>query len=145
MKFKSVLTSDHDLKKNGYKVIRKLYKMRKRKGAEIAYNAPYEDTYFFVLSIRSLAEIIEAEKYGDYSYAVKFRKKCDHFLSYLDERAKGKMKLNKKVTAGFLRSYTKFFNNVLKSDHLFLFDQHVAELWNSKCLIAYLATWDTNR
>ena len=37
MKFKSVVKTNKDLKKNGYKMIRKLHKMEKKKGAEKAY------------------------------------------------------------------------------------------------------------
>ncbi len=38
MKIKSVVKTNKDLKKNGYKMIRKLHKMEKKKGAEKAYD-----------------------------------------------------------------------------------------------------------
>ena len=38
MKFDLIITSNHSLKKNGYRIIRKLHKLEKKKGAERAYN-----------------------------------------------------------------------------------------------------------
>ena len=45
MKMKSVIKTNKDLKKNGYRIIRKLHKMEKTKGAKKAYKVVFEDTY----------------------------------------------------------------------------------------------------
>ena len=140
MKFDSVLKSNHDLKKNGYRLLRKLHKMETIKGAKRAYAAVFADTYYFVLGCRSLAEIIKSE----YPKAIYFGQKCDSFLVYLEKRAETQSKIEKQVLAAFLRSYTRFFNQVIEEKHEFRFDSKLIELWNVRCLMAYIATWGSN-
>ena len=79
MKLKSILRSNHDLKKNGYHVLRKLHKIETRKGASKAYASAFDDTFFFVLGVRALVEIINKE----YPEELVFLSRCDRFLSYL--------------------------------------------------------------
>lgn len=140
MKFDSILRSNHDLKKNGYKIIRKLHKMENMKGANLAYSSSYADTYFFVLSCRTLASIIEQE----YPEAQTFCNRCDSFVKYLDKRATLKGRLEKPVLAGFLHAYTVFFNRIIREKHKFVFDQAIRDMWNLKCLMAYIAAWGEN-
>lgn len=54
MKFDSLLKSSHDLKKNGYKMVRKLHKLEGKNGADKAYSAVYQDTYFFFYAVGHL-------------------------------------------------------------------------------------------
>lgn len=140
MKFDSILRSNHDLKKNGYKIIRKLHKMENTKGANTAYSSIYADTYFFVLSCRTLALIIKQE----YPEAQTFCNRCDSFVNYLDNRATFKGRLEKPVVASFLHTYTVFFNKIIKEKHKFVFDQAIRDMWNLKCIMAYIATWGEN-
>lgn len=140
MRFDSVLRSNHDLKKNGYKVVRKLHKMENKKGANLAYSANYLNTYFFVLSCRALTDVIKAE----YPNAQTFCRKCDSFISYLDQRAKVKGLLEKSVISSFLHSYTIFFNQMINEKNKFIFNQTISDLWNTHCLMAYIATWGAN-
>lgn len=141
MKFDSVLKSNHDLKKNGYQVIRKLHKLEYISGMNRAYKAQIADTYYFVLGCRALVAIIEAE----YPNAAVFVAKCNAFLSYLDSAANNKAKLSKSVIAGFLRAYTGFFNEVIAKKMPFRFDEPIVKLWNVDCLMAYIATWGVNK
>ena len=141
MKFDSILRSNHDLKKNGYQIIRKLHKMECKEGANRAYSAQLGRTYYFVLGCVALVDIIKKE----YPDAAVFATKCDSFLSYLDSAAKTKSTLSKSIIGSFLRSYTSFFNRVEAEKKPFAFDQQILELWNIKCLMAYIATWSNNR
>ena len=109
MKFDSILKNSHDLKKNGYRIFRKLHKMEKCQGAERAYAVAIDDTYFFLVGCRTLIDIIRIE-YPDMD---KFSEKCDAFLMYLEALALKKGKVDKTKLAGFLRSYTKFFNEII--------------------------------
>lgn len=140
MKFDSILGSNHDLKKNGYRVIRKLHKLETRNGADRAYAAIYLDTYFFVLSCRALVDIIKIE----YPEAHSFSTKCDSFLDHLESSAKAKGRIDRSKLASFLRSYTRFFNEIIAQKHKFVFDARVRDLWNTRCLMAYIATWGEN-
>lgn len=140
MKFDSVLKSNHDLKKNGYRFLRKLHKLEKHKGADRAYAAAIDDTYFFIIGCRALADIIKAE----YPDAHVFAEKCDAFLIYLEAKARSKSRIDKGILSGFLRAYTRFFNRVIDQRKTFSFDQRMIELWNIKCLMAYVATWGDN-
>lgn len=140
MKFDSLLRSSHDLKKNGYKMVRKLHKLEDRKGACKAYSAVYQDTYFFLLCYRSLVKIIEEE----YPNELKFSNKCEAFISYLDSIAERKGLISKSYLAGFLRSYTQFFNEMIEKKVNFRINQELITLWNQKCLMAYIATWGKN-
>ncbi len=141
MKTKSVLRSNHDLKKNGYQILRKLHKMETRKGSKKAYASTLGDAFFFVLSIRALAEIIEKE----YPEETVFLERCNRFLSYLDETAANKQRINGTILAAFLHSYTCFFNYIISARHAFVFNSEIVELWNVKCLMAYVAAWGMNR
>lgn len=140
MKLDSVLKSNHDLKKNGYHIVSKLHKLERCKGVDKAYCSVIDDTYYFVLSIRALFDIIKAE----YPEADKFIAQCNGFLSHLDEITQKKSKINKSVLASFLHAYTTFFNQVKDYHHRFKFDQKIRTLWNIDCLMAYIAVWGKN-
>lgn len=137
MKFQSLLGSNHDLKKNGYKIFRKLHKMETRRGANKAYLAPCGNTYFFVVSCRALVDIIVLE----YPDAEQFIDSCNKFLQYLDYVAQNKCTIDRSILSSFLSTYTQFFNHIIKEKHHFRFTEEMIELWNLKCLMAYIATW----
>lgn len=141
MKFRQVLRNSKDLKKNGYKMLRKLHKMEKRKGAEKVYAVYFENTYGFVLYCRALVDIINMEYKETDEFVLNFEKKCNKFLDYLDAIADRKSKMKKSKLSGFLKAYTKFFNKVVNMDYDFSFDPMIREQWNIKCLMAYIATW----
>ena len=141
MKFKSVVKTNKDLKKNGYKMIRKLHKMEKKKGAEKAYGASFEDTYMFVLYCKGLTELIEME-YGETDeFVFSFKKKCIKFMEYLTFISASKTRINKSYLASFLKNYTKFFNKIIDKKYPFLVNQKILEKWNIGCVMAYIATW----
>ena len=144
MKISSVLKSNHDLKKNGYKILRKLHHLEKKKGKHRAYAVAVDDTYFFVLSCRALVDIIKEEYPQDQKFIIKFLRKCDTFLEYLNDVAGKKAKIDGTMLAGFLRAYTRFFNRIIKEKYMFRFNQQIVELWNTKCLMAFVATWSSN-
>ena len=141
MKIKSVVKTNKDLKKNGYKMIRKLHKMEKKKGAKKVYGASFENTYMFVLYCKGLTELIEMEYGKTEEYIFSFKKKCIKFMEYLECISASKSKINKTYLAGFLKSYTKFFNKITDKKYPFLVDQKVLEKWNISCVMAYIATW----
>lgn len=141
MKLKAVLRNNRDLKKNGYKMIRKLHKMEKRKGAKKVYSVYFEDAYGFVLYCRALVGIIRTEYKGKDEFILDFEKKCTKFLEYLDFIAGKQRKMKKSKLAGFLKAYTRFFNKIINKNYNFTFDQIIREKWNTKCLMAYIATW----
>ena len=140
MKINSILKSNHDLKKNGYKIIWKLHKMEKRHGAMQAYEAALEDTYFFIAGCRALIDIINIE-YGEIS---DFLDKSESFLAYLNKIALKKQKIDKRKLSSYLKTYTNFFNTLIDQKVKFEFTPKIAELWNQKCLMAYIATWGKN-
>lgn len=141
MRMNSVLKSNHDLKKNGYRIIRKLHKLESREGAERAYKADINDSYYFVLSCRALVDIINLE----YPTAQKFKITCDAFLEHLDSIATRKARIDRKKLSSFLHSYTCFFNEVIEKKHVFVVNQGITDAWNTRCLMAYIAAWGTNR
>ena len=140
MKLKSVLRSNHDLKKNGYHVLWKLHKIETHKGANKAYASVFDDTFFFVLAVRALVEIINKE----YPEELVFLSRCDRFLSYLDRTTAKRQRIDKSILASFLHAYTCFFNRIISTRHTFRFDNDIVELWNTKCLMAHIATWGRN-
>lgn len=120
MKMKSVIKTNKDLKKNGYRIIRKLHKMEKTKGAKKAYKVVFEDTYMFILYCKGLTDIIELE-YGETDeFVSSFNRKCEKFVKYLEQISVSKNKINKTYLAGFLKSYTKFLIKLSKKDIHFL-------------------------
>lgn len=141
MKLKSVLRSNHDLKKNGYHILWKLHKMETRQGAKRAYTAAFDGTFFFVLSVRTLVEILAIE----YPEEDLFLERCNRFLSYLENASLNKQRINGTILASFLRAYTCFFNRITSVRHAFRFNNDMIKLWNEKCLMAYIATWGKNK
>ena len=141
MKIKSVVKTNKDLKKNGYKMIRKLHKMEKKKGAEKAYGVSFENTYMFVLYCKGLIELIEME-YGETDeFVFLFKKKCIKFMEYLTFISASKSKINKSYLASFLKSYTKFFNKIIAKKYPLHVNQKALEKWNIGCVMAYIAAW----
>ena len=141
MRFRSVITSNRDLKKNGYKLMRKLHKIEKRKGADKAYKAIYEDTYMFVLYSKALTDLIVTEYGINDELIIKFKNKCDWFVNYLTKTAETKSKINKSYLVSYLKAYTKFFNKIIERGYPFVSKQEIIEKWNIGCLMAYIATW----
>lgn len=122
-------------------MLRKLHKMEKRKGANRAYSVHFEDTYGFVLYCRTLVDIIKSEYEETDEYILKFEKKCNNFLAYLASVAESQSKIKKSRLVSFLKSYTNFFNKIIDKKYNFFFDKTIREKWNTKCLMAYIATW----
>ena len=95
----------------------------------------------FVLYCRGLTDLIERE-YGEVDeFVFLFREKSKKFMQYLLSVSKSKGKINKSYLAGFLKSYTKFFNKIIDKRYPFFVNQEIIEKWNIECLMAYLATW----
>ncbi len=140
MRLKSVLKSNRDLRKNGYIIIDKLHKMEKRKGALKAYKSEAEGTYFFIICIRALIDIIQIE----YPEEHEFHAKSKSFLSYLEYVAKSKGRINRKRVGSFLKTYTTFFKYIERKKPEFFFSNEVLRKWNIECIMAYIATWGNN-
>ena len=146
MKFDVVIENSHMLKKNGYKILKKMHKIEKKKGAQRAYNASFEDTYFFVLMCYNLVKLIERE-YEDIkneSFVIEFKIKSNNFLLYLMSISKDKRCINKKKLSHYLKAYTKFFKKILSSKCKFVINEDTISLWNEKVLMSYIATWGNN-
>lgn len=141
MKFDSVLKSNHDLKKNGYKMIKKLHSLELRKGADKAYRAQLGQTYMFVQMCVHLVDIINREYPQSNPIVSSFSNKCSAFLKHLDDISSHNRKINKSILSGFLRSYTRFFNYICANKFKFTFDQAIVDTWNQKCIMAYISTW----
>lgn len=141
MKFDSILKSNHDLKKNGYKMLKKLHSLESSKGANKAYSAQLSETYMFIQMCVYLVDIIRNEYPQSDPVVSSFLRKCSSFLNYLDELSLRKGKMNKSKIGGFLRAYTKFFNYVCNNKFYFSFNQTIIDAWNQKCIMAYISTW----
>lgn len=143
MKFKSVITSNHDLKNNGYKILRKLHKIEKTKSVNRAYNAVCEEGYFFLLSCKNLIELIKMQYTGTEGIngLEVFLRKSESFLNHLETIAHSRKKINKHILAAYLKSYTKFFNEVIDNGVQFRVTQEMLVDWNMRCIMAYLSVW----
>lgn len=141
MKMRSILKSNQDLKKNGYTILRKLHKIETREGADHAYEVAINNSYFFVLSCRNLVDIIRIE----YPFANSFVHSCESFLEYLTDISAKKNRINRRKLSRFLHSYTLFFNKIIAEKHAFIYNQTIIDVWNTGCLMAYIAAWGTNQ
>ena len=129
MKIKSVVKTNKDLKKNGYKMIRKLHKMEKKKGAEKAYGASFENTYMFVLYCKGLTELIEME-YGETDeFVFSFKKKC--------------IKFNQKAVSSIIkRKYVRYFiAEFLISWYYICMKENLIHYRTCVCNINYHMVW----
>lgn len=143
MKFDSIINSNHDLKKNGYKILRKLHKLEKRSNLPKAYGPTCPKGYFIVLSCKDLADIL-SDLYGNYEdqFVQRFLKKTNSFIDYLDTIAAAQVKIDSKILSCYLTSYTQFFNYIIDKRHLrFLPNDSFLTKWNAGCIMAYTAVW----
>lgn len=138
MKMKSVIKTNKDLKKNGYRIIRKLQRKQKERKR---HTRLYLKIYMFILYCKGLTDIIELKYKGTDEFVSSFNR-CEKFVKYLEQISVSKNKINKTYLAGFLKSYTKFFNGkFIKKGYPFFINQEILEKWNINCLMAYIATW----
>lgn len=144
MKFKPFLQCHHDLKKNGYKIIKKLHKLESRKNLDSIYLMKCKEGYFFVLSCKNLFNIICMQYNSNDSIVSQFKKfdsKSNMFLHHLETIAQNQMRINKHILASYLSAYTKFFNFIIAQQIPFHMSQDDIVYWNSKCIMAYYAAW----
>lgn len=142
MKFKSIITSHHDLKKNGYKILRKLHKLEIRSNLDKAYSRVSPDGFFVVLACKNLAELLSIQ-YGSYSqgYIHIFLEKTDRFVSYLDSTARKHARISPTHLSSYLSAYTEFFNRIADEQITFTVDNNILTKWNVGCVMAYTAVW----
>ncbi len=142
MKFKSMINSHQDLKKNGYKILRKLHKLERRTNLGKIYNQFCTDGYYVVLSCKNLAELLSFQysKY-DQNYIRSFLKKTDKFVAYLDMVARSKARINSTYLSNYLSAYTEFFNRISNEKIVFSVDKAMLAKWNIGCVMAYNAVW----
>ena len=143
MKFDSLLKSNHDLKKNGYKILRKLHKLEKRSNLSKAYSAYCSEGCFVVLSCRNLSEILY-DLYGnrEEQYINLFLQRTAEFVKYLEFIADSRSVINPKMLVSYLTSYTTFFNRIIEEHYVkFSPNKDLYTKWNVGCLMAYVAVW----
>ncbi|MBO5171222.1 MAG: hypothetical protein J6B70_10855 [Oscillospiraceae bacterium] len=142
MKFKSIITSHHDLKKNGYKILRKLHKLEKRDNLAGIYSHFCPEGYFVVLACKNLAEIL-AMQYSscDRPYIQTFLVRTERFITHIDTIAHEHIRVNPALLSNYLSSYTEFFNRVAEDRIEFTVDKEILAKWNIGCIMAYTAVW----
>ena len=143
MKFDSLINSHHDLKKNGYKILRKLHILEKRSNLSKVYAARCANGYFVVLSCKNLADIL-LDLYGHCEdvFIKRFLKKTNAFTNYLDTIAMKQTKIDANILSSYLTSYTHFFNYIINDCSLkFIPDKSFLSKWNMGCIMAYTAVW----
>ena len=143
MKFKSIIKSHHDLKKNGYKILDKLHKLENRSDLDKIYGASCAKGCFVVLSCEELAgHLLELYSDSEDLYVQNFLKKTNLFVGYLNVISKSHSKINRSILASYLTSYTNFFNYIINYKCIrFLFDASLLKKWNAGCIMAYTAVW----
>lgn len=143
MKFDSIIKSNHEMKKNGYKILRKLHKLEKRANLQKAYTATCKEGYFVVLSCKNLAEIL-FDLYGNRKeqYIQSFLEKTNSFIEYFDSVAASQVRINSKILARYLTNYTQFFNRIIDEGCVkFSPNSSFLSKWNVGCIMAYTAVW----
>ncbi len=144
MNLKSILRCNHDLKKNGYKIIRKLHKLESRKNLDKVYIRKCREGYFAVLSFVNLISLIQ-KQYSDnkdISFVFnEFMRKSNIFLHHLEYVSENRIRVNRHKLSSYLSSYTDFFNTIIQLKVPFNITQEVLIDWNRKCVMAYYAVW----
>lgn len=141
MNFKSTITNMHDFKKNGYKIIKKLHKLEKRKNLKTAYSSTNGSTYFWVISVEGLINLLKSQ-YGTYNnqFVTEFLKCSNDFVTYINNVAKRKGKISKKRVASYLHSYTKFYNKAKGTINL-RSSINLLSTWYINCVMPYYSVW----
>lgn len=142
LRFKSLISNHHDLKKNGYKILKKLHKLEKRTNLGAIYSCSCPEGYFFILACKNLADIL-TQQYGCYEkpYIQSFLKRTEQFVTYLDIVARKQARINPGQLSSYLSSYTEFFNRINKDHIVFVVDKNMLDKWNIGCIMAYTAVW----
>lgn len=143
MRLKSLISSNHDLKKNGYQIIAKLHKLEKRKNLSKAYSATCEEGYFVVLATMNLAKLIASQYPTEVcgKKAEVFNRKSQSFVNHLSLAANKGIRINRKLLADYLRAYTHFFNLIIDEGIKFKLNQEMLIQWNVQCVMAHMSVW----
>lgn len=143
MKFKSIIKSNHALKKNGYKILRKLHKLEKKKNLDYIYSATCKEGYFFILACKNLIKLITNQYNGIIcsSNLEKFSQQSDLFLKHLENAARNRKRINKHLLSSYLKTFTIFFNIIIENKTEFRIRKELLEEWNQKCIMAYISAW----
>lgn len=143
MKMKSIIKSNHDLKKNGYQIIFKLHKMEKRKSLSKVYSRSCEEGYYFALACKDLADLIRTQYSSEICGKVfdTFNQKSLSFINHLEEISCNKCRINKAILSSYLHSYTAFFNSIIEMGVPFSLSQEALIQWNARCVMAYISAW----
>lgn len=142
MLFKSIIRSNHDLKKNGYKIVRKLHKLEKRANLARVYSFTTNGDCYVYLCFRGLEDILTAE-YGSYdnTYIRSFLEFTHDFSNYLECITKSNSRISSARLASYLSAYTEFFNRISDENIPFQVNDVILAKWNIGCIMAYTAVW----
>ena len=143
MKLKSIIRSNHDLKKNGYQILAKLHKLELKKNLDKAYSRECSEGYYFVLACNNLAYLISTQ-YGEEicgAAITKFNNRSQEFIAHLEEISERKCCINRRILSSYLRAYTLFFNSIIEKHVPFSLSQEILIQWNVRCVMAYVTAW----
>lgn len=142
MKFDVIITNNHQLKKNGYKVIRKLRDVNRPGKFTKAASASCNEGSYYYLACKALVELMKEVYLPSENPTVnRFFQDADSFLNYLNQASAMKEKLNTSRIAAFERDYTTFFHYLSKENIEYSDSPKARSLWGEKCLMAHLAVW----
>jgi len=141
---KPFLKSTHDLKKNGYKVLRRLHRIENADAARSIYQKSCKQGAFVFLSVFHLANVVrdsmqlENKEYAEHKkFAVRTQKLVDILLKASTEGCA----ISRQVVVSYLKAYTKFFNFVKENRQKIMYNQAIHDEWSNKVVLAYIATW----
>ncbi len=142
MKFKPVLRSVHDFKKDGYKFFDKLHKLEKKKNLDV-YQKRGNQGVFVLLSIKELAELLKmtTSNVSRQKSIQDFIIVTDKFLMYFSQIVMENSKINRNKLASYLKAYTSFFNTIIKEKVKFSFSPSTDVQWTARCTLTYTAAW----
>jgi len=129
------------MKKNGYKILRKLHKLESRHNL-LKYRPKIRFAYY---SCKELIDLLYSV-YGIHNdqYIQDFFKKSYHFCRYVKYICDTNSRINKSILSDYLTTYTKFFIYIKQSHIKFTVNHNFIESWHTKCLMSYIAIWGDN-
>ena len=113
----------------------------KRKNLKTAYSSTNGSTYFWVISVEGLINLLKSQ-YGTYNnqFVTEFLKCSNDFVTYINNVAKRKGKISKKRVASYLHSYTKFYNKAKGTINL-RSSINLLSTWYINCVMPYYSVW----
>lgn len=135
MNLNNGLKSTHDLKKCSYRMLRKMHSLEAR--GSLRECPKLNNEYYVVLCLQHMADIM-GKSYTYNANAKDFALGLEELIKVLQMRTQNGLRVNRSILVACLKTHTRVFNWLEDNKIRIKADDALSELWNMKCVVAYV-------